>query len=459
MSLSENIQAKQQELVEARDVLVDLTSKMDDNDETTKDAVDEQTAVVEKMNKDLDRLKKSEVAIEKSISRAVEKGGPAINLSPATKVKDSDKADLLIKSALCTFEAYCKRVPVDQIVVERYGDDEVVKAVTGMTTKAAQNPAMTNVPAWAGNLVRDSYLGFMDLLRGESVIPQIPMTRYEFNGLSPIKIPNRTSATPNLAGAFRGEGDPIRVGALSIGSQTLTPKLLGIIGTYTMEMFDTNTTPGIENLIRDAMIQDTATSLDTAFLGTTAAGGDAPAGIQTYATGGNTVASAGNSAAQITADVRGRLQAMTGANLGRRPVWIMNPARWYGVQLAVNAAGMPAFPEAAAGTLMSIPVITSTNVPAGVVYLVDAAELYFSGSAPRFLGTEVATIHEEDTQANVKPIVSAGTGTAGVTAIADVPNPVRSLYQTNSAALRATWYIDWLSMRSGAVQTITGAAW
>ena len=224
-------------------------------------------------------------------------------------------------------------------------------------------------------------------------------------------------------------------------------------------MFETNTTPGIENLIRDAMVQDTATAMDTAFLGSTAAGGDAPAGLQTYATGGNTAASGGATTASIIADVRARLQAMTGANLGRRPVWIMNPARWYGVQLAVNAAGTPAFPEAASGTLMGMPVVTSTNVPAGDVFLVDAAELYFAGSAPRFLGTEVATIHEEGVQANVKPVVAPGTGTAGATAVADVANPVRSLYQTNSAALRATWYIDWMSMRPGAVQLISACSW
>jgi hypothetical protein len=98
------------------------------------------------------------------------------------------------------------------------------------------------------------------------------------------------------------------------------------------------------------------------------------------------------------------------------------------------------------GSLIGVPVVTSTNVPADVVYLVDAAEVYFAGSAPRFVGTDVATLHMEDTL----PLEIVGSVTA---------NPVRSLYQTNTAAIRAMWELDWTVNRTGAVQTITAVAW
>jgi HK97 family phage major capsid protein len=442
MKLSDQIQAKQAELVAARDSLVDLTSKMDDTAES-QTAVASATETVEKLTGELDSLKAAEAAIEKSLSRSA----PNVSANPAARIKDGQKGDLLIKSALCAFEAYVKRVPVGQIVEARYGNDEVIKSVVGITTKAAQNPAMTNVPGWAEELVRDSYGAFMDLLRGESVLPRVPMNRFSFDGYASIKIPGRSAPTPNLAGGFRAEGAPIRVGALSLASISLTPKSLGVIGTYTMEMLE-RSTPSIEAIIRDAMIQDTATALDTAFLGSAAPSAIVPGGLQSYATGDNTDASAGVTTANIIADIRGRLQQMTGAGMGRRPVWIMNPARWYGVQLAVTAAGTPAFPETASGQLMGIPVITSTNVPDAVVFLVDAAEVYFAGGAPRFLGTEIATIHEEDT-----------TPLAIVDAAGAAAKPVRSLYQTNSAALRAVWELDWHVMREGAVQTLTAVAW
>jgi HK97 family phage major capsid protein len=446
MNLNEQIAAKQQELVSARDVLVDLTAKMDDSQES-QDAVQAAIATVEKATAELDRLKAAEAAISKSVARAAQSAAPAINSNPAAKVKDSEKADLIFKTAFCSFDAYVKRIPVAQAIEQRYGDNEVLKSVAGIMTKAAQDPAMSNVAGWAAELVRESYGAFMDLLRGESVVPRLPLARYEFNGAASIKIPMRGAATPNLAGAFRAEGAAIRVGAMALTARVLTPKSMGVIGTWTAELME-RSTPQIEALIRDAMIQDTATALDTAFLGTTAGTLTVPAGIQTYATGADTTASSGATTANIITDVRGRMQQLMGQNLGRRPVWIMNPARWIGVQLAVTAAGTPAFPEAAAGTLMGYPVVTSTNVPAAIVYLIDAAELGFAGGAPRFMGTEVATIHEEDT--TPLPIVD-GTGAAA--------QPVRSLFQTNSAALRCVWELDWSILRPGAVQTLTAVAW
>ena len=446
MKLSEQITAKQAELVAARDVLVDLTSKMSD-DQASQDAVSAATEQVEKLTGELDRLKAAEAAVEKSVARAV--GKPNLNLSPAARIKDSEKADLLVKSAVCAFDAYVKRQPVEASIAARYGDDEVIKAVVDATTKSAQNPAFTNVAGWAQELVRDSYGAFMDLLRGVSVIPQVPMMMFQFDGANSIKIPMRNASSPNLAGAFRAEGAPIRVGALSLTSATLTPKSLGVIATFSQELMD-RSTPSIEQIVRNAMIQDTADALDAAYLGSTAGSSTVPAGLQTYASGANTAASAGATTANIITDLRGRLQQLASLNMGQRPVWIMNPARWYAVKLAVTAAGTLAFPEAAQNQLIGIPVVVSTNVPSAVVFLVDAAQISFAGGAPRFMGTEVATIHEE----NTTPVAIGTAGTPNVVAA-----PVRSLFQTNSAALRTVWELDWSVLRTGAVQTITSAAW
>ena len=79
--------------------------------------------------------------------------------------------------------------------------------------------------------------------------------------------------------------------------------------------------------------------------------------------------------------------------------------------------------------------------------LIDGSGVSFAGGAPSFVGTDVATLHEDDTT----PLpISAG---------AVVAAPVRSLFQTNSAALRALWEIDWAVMRAGAVQALSAVAW
>lgn len=443
MNLSEQIVAKQAELVAARDVLVDLNTNAADAA-----AIDEATATVEKLSDELDRLKRSEAAISKSVARTGEASAAAVTRTP--RVKDSEKADLIVKSALVHYEAFIRHKSVDEVVSARFGGDEALGAIV----KNAQNPAMTNVAGWAQELVRESYGAFMDLLQPESVIPRLPLQRFSFDGYQSIKIPAR-SDTPNLAGAFRAEGAPIRVGAMGFTTKTLTPKSMGVIASFTEELIE-RSTPNIVELARNAMIQDTARALDTAFLSNTAGSATAPAGLQTYASGANTAASAGASLANIITDIRGRLQQMMGLNLGRRPVWVMNPARFMGVKLMTNAAGALAFPEASNNQLMGIPVVTSVTVPATVVYLLDAAEIVFAGGAPRFLASNVATIHEEDTT----PLPLADDkATPGGSATGVGNGPVRSLYQTNSAALRCVWELDWSVMRPGSVQTLTAVSW
>jgi HK97 family phage major capsid protein len=346
----------------------------------------------------------------------------------------------MFKSVIAVAEAHVKRVSVDSVLANRFGSDESVATYT----KAASNPAQTNVSGWASELVRDTYAAFMDTLKPESVIPRLGLNQYTFDGFQSIKIPMRAE-TPNLAGAFRAEAAPIPVKQMGFTSKILTPKSMGVISTFSNELFE-RSTPNILDVIRSAMVTDTAQALDVAFLSATPGSATNPEGIQDGILPRDTAVSAGNTVSDITEDLRGRLQTMASLNLGRKPVWIMNPARAWGLQLATNAVGAAAFPEMASGSLIGVPVVTSTNVPADVVFLVDAAEIYFAGGAPRFVGTDVATLHMEDTT----PVAINGSVAA---------SPVRSLYQTNTAAIRALWDLDWAMNRSGCVQTITAVAW
>lgn len=467
-TLAERIQEAQDALLEMKNKLVEQEKSLDSEEEGVADAaiiaISELSENITKATGNLDVLKTAENALGTKaivVKTPAAVGAPAI--ISANSLGEADKPeDLLVKSAVCTMEAYIKRVPVERIMDIRYPNDDKVKAVLGMTTKAAQDPAMTSVAGWAEELTRTSYAAFMDLLMPEAVVPNLPLNRFDFNGFASVTIPMRVGAgtKPDLAAAFRAEGDPIRVGAATLSSSKLTPKSMGVIGTFTQELFE-RSSPNIENSIRKWMIEDTSIALDGVFLGAGAVSATTPAGIQTYATSTNTAASTGVSAANITADIRARLQAMAGKNMGRRPVWIMNPARAWGVSLSLTAAGSKSFPEMANGVLLGVPVHTSVNVPADVVFLVDAAEIAFAGGAPKFMGTDVATIHEEALQSDVAPIVAAGSGAAGaLDPAADIANPVRSLFQTNSAALRCVWSLDWTSSRpDGSVQTITAANW
>ena len=461
MNIAEMIRAVEKKLNELRDKALATAQTMQETaDETARGAMvaelEATNVMVAAQEKELAVLKSTEATIAARAVAVVEPNAPQIFVPSTPRMSDKDRIRMLVRSALCTFEAYATRVPVQQVLEARYARDplfEATRAVTMLTQhKAAQNPALTTVPEWAGALVRDGYGAFMEALKVDSVVPQLPLQSESFDGFNSITVPYRANAypqNPNLAAAFRAEGAPIRVGAVQLTSKKLTPKSMGVIGTFTMELYR-RSTPNIEAKIHDWILEDTAIALDTIFLGNAVGTPEQPAGIQAGIAAHDTAASTGNTAAQITADLRGRLQEMASHGLGKNPVWIMHPSRRWGLQLTLTAAGTPLFPELAQGQLLGIPVVTSITVPLNTVFLVDAAYVTFAGGTPEFLGTEVATIHEEDT--TPLPIVGGG----GTPATA---SPVRSLYQTNSAALRAIWEVDWMVLRIGAVQTITAVNW
>lgn len=448
MSIADKIKSLESDIVENKDKLTEATAALEENgtDETALAVVEELSETIESQQKSLAALKKAEAALA---SKAQPVGqAPAYVKHPGTNAKTTNPADLLIKSALIALESGSRRISPDQVCQERYGDNEEVKAVMGVVVKAAQNPAMTTVPAWAGALVEEGYGAFIDMLKAESILAQLSLKQETFNNYSAVTYPKRNpSATNNLAGAFRAEGDPIRVGSITVGSIKLTPKNMAVISTFTDEMMKRSVV-SLENLIKDAIIYDTSVALDTVFLGNAAGTAVQPAGIANGLAALDTAASAGTSLANIQADLKGRLTRMATLNMGRKPAWIMSPSNKIALSMLLTATGQYAFPSVSSGVLLGAPIYTSTTVPAGNIYLIDQDQIVFAGSPPEFDYSNQATIHEEDT--TPLPVVDG----AGVAA-----KPVRSLWQTNSNAIKTNWILDWHVINAGAAQLITAASY
>jgi len=440
MSISEKVQSAEQAVVSAKDTLVELTKAFEEN-ETPEGliAIEEQSETVEKEAQRFDTYRRAEQALAAKAVAATPAAAPAIVKSTNNHVKEP--IDFLIANAVATFEAHITKRPIESCIESRFGDNEYVKAVTPFVTKAAVDPAMTNVDGWAAELTREGYGQFMELLQPESIIPRLPLTTMDFGSNASIKIPGR-AATPTMAGAFTGEGDAIPVKRAAVMSQTLTPKKLGVIGTFTQELFE-RSTPNILEAIRRWMLEDTAIALDTAFLSDFAGSVIQPEGMGSLAgtpIDGTDMLTDQSSA---IAALKAAIVSMTNNNMGRRPVWVMHPSVAFSLTMLHNAVGAPAFPEMGSGQLINIPVVTSTTASPTQIFLLDCADIVFAGGAPRFLASDVASIHEEDTAP--LPLVD-GSGTAAA--------PVRSLFQTYSSALRTTWYVDWASLRDGSVVLI-----
>jgi hypothetical protein len=151
---------------------------------------------------------------------------------------------------------------------------------------------------------------------------------------------------------------------------------------------------------------------------------------------------------QITA----ALLTGTNGNL-RNPVWLMNPQQLNSIGFTVgpNSGAFPFRDEVRAGSMSGWPIIDSGHVPAGTVIALDAADFVSVGAeAPRFEVSDQATLHMEDTN----PAQIGTVGTPGVVAA-----PTRSMFQTDSLALRLILPVNWTLQRTGTVAWVQGVTW
>lgn len=130
----------------------------------------------------------------------------------------------------------------------------------------------------------------------------------------------------------------------------------------------------------------------------------------------------------------------------------MNPVQALSISMTQNAGGD--FPFAAGierGTIQGYPVIFSATVTSGTIFLVDAADFFSAtGDEPRFDVSDQATLHMEDTT----PLAIGTAGTPNVVAA-----PVRSLWQTDTLALRAIYDMNWAMRRTGTVAYTQSVTW
>jgi HK97 family phage major capsid protein len=329
-------------------------------------------------------------------------------------------------------------------------EDDATRLASDLVLRAASAPALTTVTGWALELAQTTFADLMPVL-----FPQSILTRLAPKGLSlnfgraaKITIPTRNrSAT--IAGSFVGEGLPIPVRQGAFTSQTLTPKKMAVITTWTKEM-DDHSIPAIEGLLREAIQVDTSVAIDSVLIDANPATVIRPAGLLNGVT--VTTATAGGGIAALIGDIVALINAITTSTFGnvRNLVWLANPTDMIRASLlsATNTGIFPFKDEIKGGNLAGIPIIDSSTVPSRVLILVDAADfVVVGGDAPRMDVSDQATLHMEDTTP-LELVASPST----------VAAPQRSLFQTDSLALRMVLPLNWVQRRAGTVawtQTVT----
>jgi HK97 family phage prohead protease/HK97 family phage major capsid protein len=372
-------------------------------------------------------------------------------------VKKTDSLDYVIRAGVVQAFAHHERISLEQArqAIARnfpYYDDEATKTFIDYVAKAATAPAITTVVGWAAELVQTIYADFQELLMPKSVFPRLSNLglSLQFGRAGKVSIPTR-SRTPTVAGSFVGEGQPIPVRQAAFTAQILTPKKMAVITSWTREMND-QSVPAIEGLLRNAIQEDTAVALDSVLLDANPATVVRPPGILNNVV--PLTPTAGGGFAALVGDIKQLTGALLTATQGhiRSMTWLMNPQQVLSIGLTA-APGVGAFPfkdEISQGRLMSYPVIDSATVPMGTVIVLDAADFVtVGGEAPRFEISDQATLHYDDTT----PLQISTVGSPNVVAA-----PVRSLWQTDSLALRLILQMNW-ALRRPTVATVSGVTW
>jgi HK97 family phage major capsid protein/HK97 family phage prohead protease len=437
-SLSQRIEDAQSDLVAKRDKLVELNGA----DDLDLDAIDEMNGQLEVCERTVATLKTSEqrIGINAGQQQAVT-GSPGIARLPLGSRREVNGMDLLVKSIVARGVSHFGRKPIDQVLEERYPGHDAV----AVFTRADQTIGTTTVAGWALELVQTVNQGFLDALMPVSIYPSLRAkgTGVSFDGIGTVSLPSRTAG--GAGGGFTAEGAPIRVGRITTAAITMTPKKLGVIVAFSRELAK-RSTPAIEGLVRQAIIEDTAVILDAALIDAVAVSTARPAGLL------NGVASLGGGFGggdylAVLEDFKALLAPFFTANAADNLVVLMNPAQ--GLALAM----MPG-PDGVIGSFMGairerVTFLESTTIPAGRLIALRASDFATAtGDTPDFDVSESATIHMEDA---VPLEIVSGTPT--------VADPVRSLWQTNSIGVRMIQDISWMMRRSGMVQFIDPVSW
>lgn len=434
--LAQRIVDAQTALTAKKDKLSELTGA-ENLDET---AIAELTGQIDADEKTLNVLKAAEAKIGiDAVSSTVARTVPAQPRKPLGH-QEKDGMDLLVKALVVRGVAHFGGMTIEKALEARYPGHEAV----GIVAKADQVIGTTTGSHWADDLVQTAYSGFLQALMPYSVFPALLAKglSLQFDRWGTLKLPGRTAGT--AGGGFRAEGSPIRVGRITTFSADLVPKNMGVIVPFTKELAK-RSTPAIEGIVRQAILEDTAKVLDPILLDAGAVSTARPAGLLNGVAAVGTGFAGGDYQA-VREDIKALLAPFVTADGVDNIVVIMNPTQGLNLSLMEGPEGDPNWLNR---IKERITFIESTNATAGRLIALRASDFAGAGGDPEFDISEQATIHMEDT--TPLEIVS---GTGPTTA-----DPVRSLWQTNSIGVRMMMDVSWVMRRTGMVQWINGTSW
>lgn len=377
-------------------------------------------------------------------------GDDAARVMGSVQVKNTQKLDpgiAFARAAKCLALGSLEHRNATDIAKAMYGDNEAIVAATeALVTKAAVAPATTTGTTWAAPLVQAGgiYGDFIEFLRPLSIIGRFGVGGVPALRRVPFRVP-LVGQTSGGDGYWTGEGQAKPLTSFDLASSMLEPLKVANIAVATMELIR-DSSPSADVLIRDQLAAAITSRLDTDFINPAkaAVAGVSPASILNGVTA---IPSTGTDAEAVRNDVRLLFNAFIAAdNAPTSGVWLMAATTALSLGLMQNPLGQSEFPGIGmnGGNFMGLPVIVSQYVPATVVALVNASDIYVADEG----GIELAMSTEASLQMDNAP----DNPTTATTVLV-------SLWQRNLIGFRAERTINWARRRPSAVAYLSGVAW
>jgi hypothetical protein len=339
---------------------------------------------------------------------------------------DLPRGNLFRRMLVARAVAVVRKSRFEAVVAELWPSDRELAAVV----KAASAPAMTTIPGWAMELAHKVTADVMQALGAASSGARVlgGSLLLTWNGAGSLGVPGFVASAAN--GGFVAEGDPIPVRQFSDTGQTLLPHKLASIAVLTREMVESS---NAEAIIGDTLVRSAGLALDAVLFGNTVATPAAPAGIRN----GIVALTASGNADAFGAFFEDMATLLNGVGQvgGNGPFFIVSS-----IGRLASASGRYGSLKAEGTDAMIIPV-ASPAVGADVIVI-----------APQALAAAISPTPDIETASTGTLLMdTVPTGTFGST------GPERSLFQSDSIALKLRWPVSWVLRDARGVAWLTPA--
>jgi hypothetical protein len=295
------------------------------------------------------------------------------------------------------------------VAAKMWPNDKTLQAA--LLLRAASNPAMVSVAGWAAELTQKVVADAVEALSAAACAVEVMSGGLvvSWDGYGAISVPTLVASAAN--GGFVAEGQPIPVRQFATQAALINPYKTASICVLTREMVESS---NAEALISDALVKSAGMAIDATFFGSTAATAAAPAGIR------NGIAaltpSASTDAFEAFFDDISSVLNSVGPVGGRGPFYIIGNVGRYGTMRQRFVFEDP-----------NLIVLPTSAVGADLVAIASKAV-----AAAISIDPDIETVNAA---ALVMDTAPGPAGTMG---------PERSVWQTDSVAVKVRWPVSWV---------------